>query len=40
MVAQKLLINGLKYIEDIFEFDESFVTVYDKENNEVYFLEV
>ena len=40
MVAQKLLINGLKNIEDIFEFDESFITIYDKENNEVYFLEV
>ena len=37
---QKLPVNGFEWVEDISEFDESFIKSYNEENNEGYFLKV
>ena len=39
-MSQKLPVNNLKWVEDIFEFDESFIKNYNEESDEGYFLEV
>ena len=33
-------VNGFEWVEDISEFDESFIKSYNAENDERYFLEV
>ena len=38
-MSQKLPINNFEWIEDISEFDESFIKNYNEESDEVYFLE-
>ena len=39
-MLQKLSVNDFKWVEDIFEFDESFIKNYHEESDEGYFLEV
>ena len=39
-MSQKLLVNNFKQVEDISEFDKSFMKNYNEEGNEVYFAEV
>ena len=39
-MSQKLPVNGFKCVEDISEFDESFIKSYNEESDEGYFLEV
>ena len=39
-MSQKLPVNGSKWVEDIFEFNEDFIKRYNDESNEGYFLEV
>ena len=38
-ISQKLPINDLNWVENISEFDESFIKTYNKESDEGYFLE-
>ena len=38
-MSQKLPINNFELIEDISEFDESFIKNYNEESDEGYFLE-
>ena len=39
-MSKKLLLNDVKWVEHIFEFDESFIKRFLEERNEVHFLEV
>ena len=39
-MSQKLSLNGFEWVEDISEFDESFIKSYNEESDEEYFLEV
>ena len=39
-VSQKIPVNDFKWVEDISEFDESFVKSYNLESDEGYFLKV
>ena len=39
-MSQKLPVSDFKWVEDISEFDESFVKSYNDESDEGYFLEV
>ena len=39
-MSQKLPVNDFELVEDISEFDESFMKSYNKESDEGYFLEV
>ena len=39
-MSQKLSVNDFKWVEDISEFNESFITSYNGESDEGYFLEV
>ena len=38
-ISQKLPIKDLKWVEDVSEFDESFIKSYNKESYEEYFVE-
>ena len=38
-ISEKLPINDLNWVENISEFDESFIKTYNKESDEGYFLE-
>ena len=38
--SQKLLVNNFKWIEDISEFDKSFIKSYNEERDEGFFFEV
>ena len=38
--SQKLLVNGFEWIIKLSQFNEDFITNYDQNNNERYFLEV
>ena len=40
VMSQKLSVNKFEWIEDISQFNEDFIKNYNKENDEVYFLEV
>ena len=37
-MSQKLPVNNFKWVEDISEFDESFIKNYNEESDEGYFL--
>ena len=37
-MSQKLLVNGFECVEDVSEFDESFIKSYNEEKDEGYFL--
>ena len=39
-LSQKLPINNFEWIEETFQFNEDFIKNYNKEEDEVYFLEV
>ena len=39
-MPQNLLVNNFKWVEDISEFDESFIKCYNEESDKWYFLEV
>ena len=39
-MSQQFPVNDLKWVEDISEFDESFVKCYNEERDEGYFIEV
>ena len=39
-MSQKLPVNGFQQVEDISEFDESFIKSYNEESHEGYFPEV
>ena len=39
-MSQKLSVNKFEWIEDISQFNEDFIKNYNKESDEVYFLEV
>ena len=39
-MSQKLSLNEFKFVENISEFDESFIKSYNKESDERYLLEV
>ena len=39
-VSQTLLVNDFKWVEDISEFDESFIKSYNNESDEGYFLKL
>ena len=39
-MSQKLPINGFKWVENLFQFNESFIKHYDENSNTGYFLEV
>ena len=38
-MSQKLPVNNIKWVEDISEFDESFIKSYNEESDEAYLLE-
>ena len=40
VMSQKLSVNKFEWIEDISQFNEDFIKNYNKESDEVYFLEV
>ena len=40
VMSQKLPVNKFEWIEDISQFNEYFIKNYNKESDEVYFLEV
>ena len=40
LISQKLLVNGFKWIDDLFKFNEDFIKNSDEKSNEGYFLEV
>ena len=39
-ISQKLSVNGFKWLEDLSEFNESFIKNYDENSDRVYFFEV
>ena len=39
-LSQKLPINNFEWIEETFQFNEDFIKNYNKEEDEVYFVEV
>ena len=39
-ISQKLSVNGLKWVEDLSEFNEDFIQSYKEKINEGYFLEI
>ena len=39
-MSQKLPVNNFEWIEDIFEFNEDFIKIYNEESDEEHFLEV
>ena len=39
-MSQKLPVKNVKWVKDIFNFNESFIKRFDKESDEGYFLEV
>ena len=39
-ISQKLIVNDFKWVDNISEFDESFIKLYSEENDEGYFPEV
>ena len=39
-MSQKVPVNGFNWVEDLSEFNESFIKSYNEENDEGYFLEV
>ena len=39
-MSQKLSLNEFRFVENISEFDESFIKSYNKESDERYLLEV
>ena len=39
-MLQKLPVNGFGWVEDISEFDESFIKSYNQESDRVYFLKI
>ena len=39
-MSQRLPVNDLKLVEDISEFNKSFIKYYNEESDESYFLEV
>ena len=38
-LSQKLSVNDFKQVEDISEFDENFIKIYNEESDKGYFLE-
>ena len=38
--SQKLLVDGFEWIKELSQFNEDFITNYDQNDNEGYFLEV
>ena len=38
--SQKLLVNSFEWIKELSQFNEDFITNYDQNDNEGYFLEV
>ena len=40
VISQRLPVNDLKLVEDISEFNKSFIKYYNEESDESYFLEV
>ena len=39
-MSQKLLVNGFKWLEETFQFNEDFIENYNEESGEEYFLKV
>ena len=39
-MPQKLSVNGFKWVEDLSEFNEKFIKIYNEESDEGYFVEV
>ena len=39
-MSQKLLVNGFKRVEDISEFNENFIKIYNGKSNEGYFFDI
>ena len=39
-ISQKLPVNDFKWVEDIVEFNQSFIKSYDEESNEGHFLDI
>ena len=39
-MSQKLLLNNIKWVNDISKFNEDFIKSYNDESDEGYFLEV
>ena len=39
-MSQKLLLNNIKWVDDISKFNEDFIKSYNDESDEGYFLEV
>ena len=39
-MSQKLLLNNIKWVDDISKFNEDFMKSYNDESDEGYFLEV
>ena len=39
-MSQKLPVNGFEWIEELSQFKEDFIKIYDENSNKVYFLEV
>ena len=39
-MSRKRLVNGFEWVEELSQFNEDFITNYDENSNEGYFLEV
>ena len=39
-MSQKLPLNGFEWVEELSQFNENFITNYDENSNEGYFLDV
>ena len=39
-MSQKLPVNGFEWVEELSQFNENFITNYDENSNEGYFLDV
>ena len=39
-MSQKLPVNKFEWIEDVSQFNEDFIKIYNEDSNEGYFLEV
>ena len=39
-MSQKVPVNGFKWVEETFQFNEDFIKSYNEESDEGYFLEV